>query len=208
MQQFRVNPGEANKLTQVLFGAVDDGWDMLVEGDVHNVSDDYDLTNNANRLSLYRKLRAMAGDDYKALHDDPSLPLDQLCITRWYPDTCGCVVTFTWDRRSPEDNRRSVPHRSEAHCKHHESHRGDHHGHAHELWAENRHKNHTINEVAAHFDVDAAEIAFKHDMVRGKRTLVLDHPKFKDRAKRVDAEIRVSSHPEASKRAVRLTRDD
>jgi hypothetical protein len=101
MQNFRVNPGEAQKIHFELFGVVDDDWDMLVEGEEHAISDGYDLTAKDNRISLYRTLRTLDGQDYKALLGD--IPLNKVSITRWHPDTCNCLVTKTWDRRTNDD---------------------------------------------------------------------------------------------------------
>ena len=32
-----------------------------------------------------------------------------ICETQWSPDTCGCVVTYTWDRDIPQEQRVHTP---------------------------------------------------------------------------------------------------
>lgn len=31
--------------------------------------------------------------------------MGEICTTTWQPDTCGCIVEYTWDRETDETNR-------------------------------------------------------------------------------------------------------
>jgi hypothetical protein len=199
MQKFRVNSGEAQKLHARLFQVVDDAWDMLVEGEEYDIDDGYDLTQNDNRYNLYATLRSLGGDDHKEKLGD--IPLNRVKITRHQPDTCGCSVTFLWDRTTSENDREHHPHRSETACIHHAHLRGKHHDHYHEVTSENQHKNRTVEALAAHLEVHPAEVEWSHDP---DRTLVLYHPHLAEGKRRGRAEHHLNMHPDAQKRPVRI----
>lgn len=196
MQTFRVNTGEAQKLTWQLSQVVDDAWKMLVDRETHNVSDSYDLSGTVNRLNLYRTLRALDGADYRTVHGQ-DCPLDMVKITNWSPDTCGCTVSMTWRRDLPETDRVHHAHRSHVKCSNHE-HLATHDDHHAEVLAENQHKNQSIGALAAHLDVPVSEIQWSH---ADDHTLVLEHPKLDGNS---SALAHLAAHPQASKRPVRL----
>lgn len=69
-------------------------------------------------------------------------------FTTWYPDTCGCVHEFFWDKRTSEDERAHHPHKTKKVCEHHIHHQdGDAHDHYVEVCNENWHKNQSIYHV-------------------------------------------------------------
>ena len=41
------------------------------------------------------------------------------CITRWSPDTCGCVVEFEWDNEVPVEQRTHKHYATLAQCEFH-----------------------------------------------------------------------------------------
>lgn len=204
MQKFSVNSGEAKNLHRQIFKVEDDAWDMLVEGEEHDVSEGYDLTRPDNRYSMYAKLRMLNGLDYKAkLGAD--VTLDKVQITRWHPDTCNCVTTYLWRSDHNEDEREHHPHRGEKHCGSHAHLKGDCHAHGHELWAENRHKNITVSEIAEHLGVPVHEVEWEHKRVGGERVLHVVHANLADPHAHGHAQLRISNHPVASQRAVSLS---
>jgi len=146
MQSFTTYREAASKVALALNNKGDDDWKMITDDEKFDISDGYDLTRNDNIYSLYCKVRMLAGTDWKTNH--PGVPLDRIQITRWHPDTCDCVHTFTWDRDTPEDDRPIHPHKGERHCEHHEHLKHDCHAHYWEVRGENNHKTHAILAVA------------------------------------------------------------
>lgn len=202
MQHFRVNTAEAEQLVMALHQVIDTDWKMLVERQEHQISDGYDMLDKANRLSLYRKLRVMNGASYAHATEF----LNHVQVTRWHPDTCGCVVTHLWSSETNEDNRVHHPHRSETHCAAHRDlkpHSVEHHG---ELLAENQHKNHSRQVLADHLQVPVSEVKTRH-LYHGKdRVLVMNHPHMQDKLRHGNATVHLRDHPEASKRPIKLER--
>lgn len=93
MKKFSVRAGEAEELSRKIFKAEDSEWKTLVERSEHDISENYNLRVQHNRLSLYRTLRALKGRDYKAaLGADTTL--NNVRVTEWSPDTCGCKVAY------------------------------------------------------------------------------------------------------------------
>ena len=71
-------------------------------------------------------------------------------ITRWYPDTCACVLDFSWDPATSEDERVHTPHKVADTCPHHDHLRGDLHAHHAAVQGENSHKNLAIAHALEH----------------------------------------------------------
>ncbi len=187
MQKFRVASAEAQRIAMEITHIVDEF--RLKDGEAHDISEGYDLNNKANRLSLYRTLRNLEGQDYRAVLG-AGTTLDRVKITRWRPDSCECVVTYLWRSDHPEDRRAHHPHRSESQCAHHKALKPHCHEHHAELWAENAHKNGACQALAEHLGVEEREIEWSHNV---KRELVLDHPKLADKQTRVRAQAHVGS---------------
>lgn len=59
----------------------------------------------------------MAWDDKIPAADKPFYK-----ITRFRPDTCGCILTFAWDTRSSEEDRKHIPADIEHACDAHKQH--------------------------------------------------------------------------------------
>jgi hypothetical protein len=106
-------------------------------------------------------------------------------ITRFSPDTCGCVLEFAWDSRSSEDGRKHLPADIVHACKHHEHHVKDGkkvEEHHHEVFAENRHKNEVLAHVLENLDEEHVEIVkdtANNDMRQFKK-----HPRWSFNDKR------------------------
>ena len=67
------------------------------------------------------------------------------CITRWAPDTCGCVVEFEWDNEVPVEQRTHKHYATLTQCAFHKN------TPPKELYdvlmVENRRKNDTVNRL-------------------------------------------------------------
>lgn len=211
MQKFRVNPGEAQKLYRQLFQREDDKWDMLVEGEEHDVSDSYDLRRSDNRMCLYNIVRKIkeGGHDYKAVLG-PDTMLNDVSFQKEHRDTCNCIIETIWCKSHAVDShpyygRQTFPHASHQHCEAHAHLKDDHVAHHHEVHRENWHKEDSLNTLAEHLGVKPHEIKWKHDE---KRRLVLHHPRLAGKHK-MDAHSHLNDAERSSrhKREVVLTHE-
>lgn len=91
-------------------------------------------------------------------------------ITRWSPDTCGCVIDYEWDTDVPAEERvHTTVHTVQ--CEHH---KGVSHKECHAfVLAENQKKNKVVNLIAAATGVEAHTVSFKFDSKR-KLKIVLE----------------------------------
>jgi hypothetical protein len=70
-------------------------------------------------------------------------------VTRWSPDTCDCVVEYSWDSEVPQDERVHIPHTVLKQC---EAHKNKPLAVLHdELKEENQRKNIALGEIIKHF---------------------------------------------------------
>jgi len=86
--------------------------------------------------------------------------MGEKCITTWGPDTCGCIVEYSWDRDSDESNRVHTFHGHSKRCADHEH-----------LWdqevydcvlEENQRKNITLGHAAE-------QTSLGHNVEKGRR---------------------------------------
>lgn len=130
-------------------------------------------TVNVGKFDMVRNLQARAsalgGKTPLELFGE-DVPLDQISVTNWQPDTCGCEVQYI--ARLDKQEAEVVGGKSMRKCQAHATH-PDVHAHLQELHAENRHKNKTINDLAEKHGVHQSEIAFRFDE---NRQLVVSHP--------------------------------
>ena len=105
-------------------------------------------------------------------------------FTTWHPDTCGCVLVYSWDRDTTEDERVHTPETFEG-CKHHQG-LELHNGHAMVI-EENQRKNLVVHLLAERVGVKPTELPFSFDEAR---KLVIRHASLtEDMAKQVMPEI-------------------
>lgn len=92
--------------------------------------------------------------------------------TRWSPDTCKCVLEYTWDDSVPESERVHTPATVVAQCEFHVS------VPIEEVFAavvdENAHKNKVINEIAVSLPTYAKEETNQ----KGEKTVTPDLDKL------------------------------
>lgn len=75
-----------------------------------------------------------------------------LQTTTWHPDTCGCVLEYTWDDALPAEDRVHEGTRCVGCCPAHEGKtpgEADPKGHYAAITAENQHKNRTYGQLLA-----------------------------------------------------------
>lgn len=89
-------------------------------------------------------------------------------VTRWYPDTCGCVIDLQWDSEAPSDQRVHTPVATTA-CSVHAPHAGKHDALHAAVLAENQHKNRSTAALAQARGVEAHTIGFSYDAARTLR---------------------------------------
>lgn len=90
-------------------------------------------------------------------------------VTRWHPDTCGCVIDYEWDTETTAETRVHTPVSIQA-CEHHQVNTWD------EVRAENKRKNDAV--VAAGVDDVQWELDSERNVVlrvpQNRRAQVLD----------------------------------
>ena len=86
-----------------------------------------------------------------------------ICKTQWSPDTCGCVIEYTWDSDVPVEQRVHTPHATIKHCSYHEQHK-DKKVHHDVLVEENQRKNMALDHIKTATDLDH-EWFFDNDRV-------------------------------------------
>ena len=67
------------------------------------------------------------------------------CITRWSPDTCGCIVEFEWDNEIPVEQRTHKHYATLTQCAFHKNMPSE--GMYDVLMGENLRKNDTVNKL-------------------------------------------------------------
>lgn len=69
-------------------------------------------------------------------------------VTRWNPDTCECIIDYSWDDTTSEDDRVVTPTTIVQRCTAHENlQEGDVNTHFNSVTDENRRKNYTVHEI-------------------------------------------------------------
>ncbi len=81
-------------------------------------------------------------------------------ITTWRPDTCGCELSYSWERDSSEDTRVHTP-ETFTPCDAHKQH-DLHAGHA-AVIEENQRKNKVVNQLADKLATKPTEFVFGFD---------------------------------------------
>src|SRR5687768_15014557 len=66
-------------------------------------------------------------------------------ITQWSPDTCDCVLSYSWDDEVPSDQRVHSPHSMTRACPAHSGRPVA--AHFSEVLGENQHKNYSLGQV-------------------------------------------------------------
>lgn len=99
--------------------------------------------------------------------------MGEKCITQWLPDSCGCIVEYSWDRDSDEDTRVHTFHGHSRRC----------HDHEH-LWnedvyktvlEENQRKNLTLGHAAEHTPLgETVEVKQPGKQARSQRQMRRD----------------------------------
>lgn len=89
--------------------------------------------------------------------------LKKMKITRWFPDTCSCVLDYSWDQATSEDERVHTPHKVADTCPVHDHLRGDLHAHHAAVQGENSHKNLAIAHTLEHLPDEHKVVVGKDD---------------------------------------------
>jgi len=82
-------------------------------------------------------------------------------ITTWSPDTCGCVLQYSWDSSVPAEERVHTPHAILTKCAKH-SETADIHIHHAQVLEENQRKNKAAGAIAAVPGITHDDIRFSY----------------------------------------------
>jgi len=102
-------------------------------------------------------------------------------ITRWSPDTCQCVLEYTWDSDTPAETRTHTFHRVVRSCPAHVTLQGA--NKYNEVKNENQNKNRGVGVVASTLGVDSREVAWN---INQNREIELEPQKGLTAQERVD----------------------